>query len=765
MDYGAVDGGVMAMRRVAPGSVGVVLTVYRRTTLETQLKAVLGQTHAPAEVVVWQNGRHVDISGVADRFADNENVSFVRSTRNFKFHGRFAVALMMDTEYVLVLDDDQIPGRRFVETGIRASREQNALVAGVGRMVTPTGLWGCSWCADAGYSMEDTEVDIGGHAWLLRTEWLQYYWSTRMPSWDNGEDIDLSASLKLLAGIRTIVPRMPPSDSSTWCDVNGGALGGDSVATHKKKDHGAIRHNITNYWIQLGWRTVNNITGIRVSTSWAPRALLAVALVWVLSAAYYLSSDAPAPTAPPAPIADAPPAQQPQQKSHQLQPQQPGQDGEPPQRRPQEPLPEGCAVFAPGRDYERQPVVVVMGQLRNGRDEMPWEHCDVPCVLATPRSRRAAAYYDARVDKIPGSSGVAGPKKCPRHQKDVVFSMESVVNYGILDPAEARKKGYDMVASYDLDSDVPLPYYSWAEYDVMAKPSPKTAGAMMAVIISNCGAHNNRLEYIKELQNNGVTVHSFGRCLHNKDFPSANDGGHYVNSKNELIKHYKFTAAMENSNCKNYVTEKLFGPFVAGSVPIHMGIKNVHEFSPSNHATISVHDFASPKELAKYLLYLDKNETAYNEYLSWKTEGPSQVFREKMDLSLVHSSCRLCIRVADLHSREVGPEARPARYRMPADWAGDGSLLPLYVRERGKFWTRPVALRERTLAALQREAVEALRDGREAAKLVVTSVYGRFERDRRVQSDADVEALERMAELEVVLVDEPWVPPKITRVP
>ena len=39
---------------------------------------------------------------------------------------------------------------------------------------------------------------------------------------------------------------------------------------------------------------------------------------------------------------------------------------------------------------------------------------------------------------------------------------------------------------------------------------------------------------------------------------------------------------------------------------------------------ISVQDFPSVKALAKYLLNLDKNDTAYNEYFSWKKKFGSK---------------------------------------------------------------------------------------------------------------------------------------------
>lgn len=49
-------------------------------------------------------------------------------------------------------------------------------------------------------------------------------------------------------------------------------------------------------------------------------------------------------------------------------------------------------------------------------------------------------------------------------------------------------------------------------------------------------------------------------------------------------------------------------------------------------------DFYSPKHLADYLSYLDKNQTAYNSYFKWKKHitfyyGPS----------LLSTVCRMCI--------------------------------------------------------------------------------------------------------------------------
>lgn len=73
--------------------------------------------------------------------------------------------------------------------------------------------------------------------------------------------------------------------------------------------------------------------------------------------------------------------------------------------------------------------------------------------------------------------------------------------------------------------------------------------------------------------------------------------------KIEVIKNYKFTLAFENSNTKDYVTEKFFQCFDAGSIPgfksklrllilvVYLGAPNIDDFSPSDHSVIKVSDF------------------------------------------------------------------------------------------------------------------------------------------------------------------------------
>ena len=68
-----------------------------------------------------------------------------------------------------------------------------------------------------------------------------------------------------------------------------------------------------------------------------------------------------------------------------------------------------------------------------------------------------------------------------------------------------------------LSSDVPVGYFSWAEYDIMAPVPPKTEEALAAAFISNCGARNFRLQALEMLENLDVKIDSYGGCHRNRD--------------------------------------------------------------------------------------------------------------------------------------------------------------------------------------------------------------------------------------------------------
>lgn len=81
----------------------------------------------------------------------------------------------------------------------------------------------------------------------------------------------------------------------------------------------------------------------------------------------------------------------------------------------------------------------------------------------------------------------------------------------------STRRGYDTVMTTSLSSDVPVGYFSWAEYDIMAPVQPKTESSLAAAFISNCGAPNFRLQALEALENSSVKIDSYGGCHRNRD--------------------------------------------------------------------------------------------------------------------------------------------------------------------------------------------------------------------------------------------------------
>ncbi|VDM00048.1 unnamed protein product [Schistocephalus solidus] len=134
-------------------------------------------------------------------------------------------------------------------------------------------------------------------------------------------------------------------------------------------------------------------------------------------------------------------------------------------------------------------------------------------------------------------------------------------------------------------------------------------------LISNLHARNDRLQYIEELAKY-TDIDVFGR----NHIPCPRSGAACLY---ELALQYKFYLAFENSNCEDYITEKFFeNALRQDMVPVVMGAprESYCAIAPPN-SFIHVDDFSSPAELAGYLNWLDRNDTAYASYFAWRAYG------------------------------------------------------------------------------------------------------------------------------------------------
>lgn len=210
-------------------------------------------------------------------------------------------------------------------------------------------------------------------------------------------------------------------------------------------------------------------------------------------------------------------------------------------------------------------------------------------------------------------------RRRPKGQIWIYFVLES--------PSNARdtyffRDMFNWTMTYERNADIFLPYGSYVTLKPGEKSSygqinPDKKDRLVVWTVSNCGGLRDW--FVRELKNH-IRVDIFGSCADSVYQPHLQDEECEKDSPEceNLLKRYKFQLAFENGNCVDYVTEKYWGgPLELGIVPVVLGGANYSEMAiPGSY--INVFDFDSIKTLADYLLYLDKNDTAYMEYFVWR---------------------------------------------------------------------------------------------------------------------------------------------------
>ncbi|XP_071128594.1 alpha-(1,3)-fucosyltransferase 10-like [Mytilus edulis] len=229
----------------------------------------------------------------------------------------------------------------------------------------------------------------------------------------------------------------------------------------------------------------------------------------------------------------------------------------------------------------------------------------------------------------------------PKHRrKEVTWAViheESPKNADFLFNHEEILSLFNYTATFKRESDYPITthflpsmsYLQSKQYLVSTQDKNRYQKeenlAAIFYIHSDCNVPSNRDVYVELLQK-FIRVDSYGKCNNNKALPDSLTFGKSMapmTSKEfyELAAKYKFTLAMENAVCDDYITEKLWRPFHLGSVPIVFGSPKIKDYLPNKKSAVVINDFDDVEKLAAFIKYLDRNDTAYEEYLQYKEPG------------------------------------------------------------------------------------------------------------------------------------------------
>ena len=220
---------------------------------------------------------------------------------------------------------------------------------------------------------------------------------------------------------------------------------------------------------------------------------------------------------------------------------------------------------------------------------------------------------------------VTTPDDLPRtrtaEQRWVFFNLESPYNTRV--NLSLFNGLFNWTSTYSSESDLPAPYGS---YKISHQPSRTPVHNHSAIqrprlaawFVTNCHTVNGRELAIRLLQRH-LPVDIYGIC-----------GDYRCGSKDNcfdmLQHHYSYYMAMENSNCREYITEKFWhNSLQQGVVPVVMGApkSDYLKMAPPN-SFIHMSDFKNPKQLARHLRRTAAQPSTYNRHLAWRSDGSVQ---------------------------------------------------------------------------------------------------------------------------------------------
>ncbi|XP_078718196.1 GDP-fucose protein O-fucosyltransferase 4 [Lampetra fluviatilis] len=258
--------------------------------------------------------------------------------------------------------------------------------------------------------------------------------------------------------------------------------------------------------------------------------------------------------------------------------------------------------------------------------------CPLGSCMVT-KNKKVQLYKRTKAILFYGTDFRAYEAPLPRlpHQTWALFHEESPMNNYLLSHLPAMRL-FNYTATFRRTSDYPLSTQWLPSLAYLRRPAVPLAEknrlrreegrAAVLYLQSHCEVASDRDRYVGELMKH-IQIDSYGKCLNNRELPSErlSDTQTAITEDKEclaLLAGYKFHLAFENALCGDYMTEKLWRPLHLGSVPVYWGAGDAGDWLPASPSAVLVDDFATPHDLAQFLLRLDANDTEYLEYLKFK---------------------------------------------------------------------------------------------------------------------------------------------------
>lgn len=244
----------------------LVLSGFMRPhVLQEQHDALMAQTVQDFDIIVWINVPNTEKlmefpKSVVDK------CETVVSNADYGSWGRFVCALNSKTEFIHVIDDDTIPGNRWIENCLATMEEVgDGILSTRGVIMSehdtqypmPNSYTPVGWCDP---NEETTRVDMGCHSWFFRKDILRSYFAEMPVQFPQrfGEDTHIAYAAKKHLGINSYVPKHPKGDTSLWGSMPETALryGEEPCAISMSQESNIGMNRYWNFVKSQGYKTM-----------------------------------------------------------------------------------------------------------------------------------------------------------------------------------------------------------------------------------------------------------------------------------------------------------------------------------------------------------------------------------------------------------------------------------------------------------------------------------------------------------------------------
>ncbi len=218
-------------------TVTVVLNGFKRQfTLAEQIESLKAQSYPIKKIMYW-NLFSEDPKFKPDyELLRRESIEYAETTHDYGVWGRFSFALNATTDFVCIMDDDIIPGRRYIENCIMSYERQPGIYGAFGTCFNHAG-GGTNYGWREARNWTAKQVNYLYQTWFMPREALHVFWSEMISEALTkhrhiAEDIHLSLMAKKYLGLRSYVVPHPENDRELWGNIAELKYGLDEFAVH-----------------------------------------------------------------------------------------------------------------------------------------------------------------------------------------------------------------------------------------------------------------------------------------------------------------------------------------------------------------------------------------------------------------------------------------------------------------------------------------------------------------------------------------------------